>query len=221
MTHREAGGGRLSPGSRLLVLGAASVAADVTDLAEAADLVIEAFVDETGSSPSEILDRPVVNSIMSWVHRSDISVVVAIGDNAIRRIVVARLLTTMPEMRFATLIHPSSTVSQHAQIGRGSIVLAGARVAARSVVGAFAQLNMNVVVSHDCVIEDFASMNSGSTLGGRCQLGEGSCLGLNASVRERTSIGADAIVGANSFLNRDLPDRTVAGGVPGPRHCRW
>lgn len=206
--------GRPPAGSHLMVLGAASVAADVVDLADAAHLVIDAFVDETGSSPSEVLGHPVVGSIDRWIGCNEVAVVVAIGDNAVRRRVVARLAVTMPEARFATLIHPAATVSQHARIGQGSIVLAGARVAARTFLGSFAQLNMNVVVSHDCVVEDFASMNSGSALGGRCRLGAGSSLGLNSSVRERVSIGTDVIVGANSFVNRDLTDLVVAGGVP-------
>jgi len=56
---------------------------------------------------------------------------------------------------------------------------------------------------------------------GPIRVGKGSVVGAYATVRSGVTIGSRVTVGANSFVNRDVPDGQVVGGVParplGPR----
>ena len=49
---------------------------------------------------------------------------------------------------------------------------------------------------------------------GPIRIGKGSVIGAYATVRSGTTIGARVTVGANSFVNCDVQDDTVVGGVP-------
>jgi len=49
---------------------------------------------------------------------------------------------------------------------------------------------------------------------GPIRVGKGSVIGVYATVRSGTTIGARVTVGANSFVNCDVQDDAVVGGVP-------
>ena len=46
------------------------------------------------------------------------------------------------------------------------------------------------------------------------EIGHDVWIGAHAIVRRGTSIGIGAIVGANSFVNRDVPDYAIVAGSP-------
>ncbi len=54
----------------------------------------------------------------------------------------------------------------------------------------------------------------GATLGGRVVVGRETWIGIGACVREGIRIGARVMVGAGAVVLRDIPDETVAYGVP-------
>lgn len=65
-------------------------------------------------------------------------------------------------------------------------------------------------------IVDLASgemINSDGT-NARVQIGTHAWIGQNALVVQSLSIGAGAILGANSFLNRSIPDCALFAGTP-------
>ncbi len=45
-------------------------------------------------------------------------------------------------------------------------------------------------------------------------IGDRVWVGSNVYIREGITIGDDAVIGANSVVTKDIPTRTVAGGVP-------
>lgn len=200
---------------KMVVLGAAGVAHDIVDLADALGIPITAFVDETGASTERtLLDSPIHDSIEPWVNDSSVAFALAIGDNAAREAVHHRLRGIISIDRFPPLIHPGASVSAHARVGQGSIVLAGCRIAARADIAQFGYFNFNSVVAHECRVGSFVSFGPGAIAAGRCSIGERSALGMNCCVREKTSVGSDVVIGANSFVNSDLPPLAVAVGSP-------
>ena len=61
----------------------------------------------------------------------------------------------------ATLIHPAATVASDNRIGDGVLLAAGARVTTNVTLGRHVHLNVNAVVSHDCVIGDYTTLSPG------------------------------------------------------------
>ena len=113
-----------------------------------------------------------------------------------------------------TVIHPSAWVSPSAHIGCGVTVLPKVIVHTHASVGDFACINSGAIVEHDCSIGDHTFVQPGAVLAGGVTIGAGSVVGIGASIRERTRIGDNCIIGAGAYVHRDIPDNSVAYGVP-------
>jgi len=200
----------------LIVIGASAVALNVLDLAHATERRIEVLIDETAPTEAQVPGSSlrVSNTLEPWVDLDHLDVAIAIGDNFLRESVYRRLRNRVNSERFVELIHPAATVSPFANVGMGSILLAGSRIGPKAIVGNFAYITANAVVTHECVLDDFVSLSPGASLGGRVRVGTRTAIGMNASVRERCEISADVVVGANSFVNFDTPSSCILGGVP-------
>jgi len=140
---------------------------------------------------------------------------VCAGSGAVRERLVGRLAGRGigPE-RYATHVHPSCVVGENCRIGHGSILLAGCVLTDAVDVGAHAVVMPRVVLTHDDVVEDYATFAAGVALGGRVRIGRGAYLGMNSSVRQDLAVGEGAVLGMGSVLLRDLPAGRTWAGVP-------
>lgn len=139
---------------------------------------------------------------------------VAIGDNWTRWKIAHRLAATVHDIEFPAVVHPSVLVSRSARIGSGSVIMAGSIIAANAVVGEGCIVYTGSTVNHDCRMDDYASISPGVHLGGGAGIGMRSSIGIGSTVREKVSVGRDSAIGAGSVVLDDIPDDTVAYGVP-------
>ncbi len=75
-------------------------------------------------------------------------------------------------------------------------------------------LNKLCSVGHDTRICNFSTAAPGVNLGGNCVFGEGVEFGINSSTIQGVKIGAGAVIGGGAIVVRDIPDNSVAVGVP-------
>jgi sugar O-acyltransferase (sialic acid O-acetyltransferase NeuD family) len=175
------------------------------------------FVDDQPSATDrERVDRlgvPLLGPI-EWLAEEDPAtyVVLGIGDPGIRREVDRRVVAY--GRRAATLVHPAATVGRGTITGEGLLAFAGARVTTNVTLGRHVHLNQNVTIGHDCVLEDYVSVNPLAAVSGSCRLDSGVMIGANAAVLQNLTIGASAIVGAGACVVRDVPPGAVVKGVP-------
>lgn len=101
---------------------------------------------------------------------------IAVGDNGNRKAESERLAG----MKFVRLIHPSAVVSRTAEIGEGTIVMAGAVIQAHAKIGKHCIINTNAVCDHHTVVGDFAHIAPGVHLCGAVVVGEGALVGVGA-----------------------------------------
>lgn len=148
----------------------------------------------------------------------DIKFVVCAGKGLARRLLTARLgLAGISDERFATIVHPSVDVPGSVQVGPGSILLAHVALTADVTVGRHVVAMPQVTITHDDVVEDFATLCAGVTLGGQVRVAEAAYLGMNACVREGVTVGRQSMLGMGSVLTRNLPeDQTWAGNPARP-----
>lgn len=139
-------------------------------------------------------------------------VVVGVGANAAR----LRLTRELGERgaRLATLIHPRATVSSYAEVGAGSVVLAGAVVNIGARLGQAVIVNTGATVDHDCVLKDGVHIAPGARLAGGVHVGPESWIGVGAVVREYTVIGSRVVVGAGAVVVKPLTDSLAVVGNP-------
>ena len=116
--------------------------------------------------------------------------------------------------RFLSVIDHSAIVRPSAQLGEGVQVLPGAIVGCDATVGNNVILNSGAVIDHDTRLGAHSHVSPGAVLAGDVSIGETSHIGLGARVIQRVSIGSDCVVGAGAVVLRDVPDKSVAVGVP-------
>jgi sugar O-acyltransferase (sialic acid O-acetyltransferase NeuD family) len=139
-------------------------------------------------------------------------VVVAIADSQVRKAITQRLHTQ--GINIATLIHPSVSMSEYVKIKSGSIICSGTVITTNVTLGQASIVNLGCFIGHDTVLEDFVSLMPAANLAGEVRVGEGSYFGLNSCVINRTNIGKWSIIGAGATVVNDIPDYSVAVGVP-------
>ncbi|MCX4885528.1 acetyltransferase [Streptomyces sp. NBC_00847] len=137
------------------------------------------------------------------------------GDYASRARLVRRL--ALPADRWATVVHPTASVSATSEVGPGSVLLAYCVLTAAVRVGAHVAVMPHVVLTHDDMVEDYATLASGVRLGGGARLERGAYAGSGALVREGTTIGAWSLVGMGSAVLGDVPPGEVWVGSPARR----
>ena len=201
----------------LVLVAASGLALETAEAARAAGLAVAGCVDDDESLWGTTVRGwlPVLGGLDSLASQGDSPVVVCAGKGAVRERIVRRLAAAGvgPE-RYTTVVHPSVEVPQSCTVGPGSIVLAGCVLTAQAALGAHVVLMPHVTVPHDDVVEDFATLCAGVTLGGHVRVGRAAYLGMSSSVRERVVVGEESVLGMGGVLVRDLPAGETWTGVP-------
>lgn len=199
--------------SAVLLIGAGGHAKVVADIFRCCDVSVSGLLDDDAKRwNTTYFGLPVLGAPESFADHGAQGLILAIGSNAIRRQLAARLLPAQDWWQSA--IHPRAIVAASARVGQGSVIGAGAVINADSIVGDHAIINTGASVDHDCQIGNFAHLAPGVHLAGNVKIGEGAFLGIGSVVTPGVQIGDWAIVGAGSVVLRDVPARSMVYGVP-------
>ena len=136
----------------------------------------------------------------------------SIGATEGRRVAYERLSAS--GFDFATIIHPTATLSRYAEAGQGVQFLAGSIVQAGTLIGANSIINTGAIIEHDCNIGAHCHIAPGATLSGGVMIGDGVHVGAGATVRQGLVIGSGAIIGVGAAVVEDVESGAVVKGVP-------
>lgn len=203
--------------SELCIVGAGGHGVVVADAAQASGRWSAiAFFDDRWPATAAVDAWPVLGTLAALreriAKRDDVRVVVAIGDNR-RRLELSRELAAAGA-QLATVVHPFTAISSSAEIGAGTVVMAGAVVNPRARIGEAAILNTRASVDHDCVIGHGVHLCPGSTLAGNVTVRDLAWVGIGSSVIQGVTIGATSLVGAGAAVIRDVREATTVAGCP-------
>lgn len=192
----------------MYLFGASGHGKVIKDILNANGIKVEAFADDN-PNVNECGGRPVVHDATGLS-----PMIVSIGVNRIRKMIVERLKANNPDIKFATAIHPSAVISPTAKIGEGTVVMAGAVVNADAVIGNHCIINTGATVDHDCKIGDYCHIAPGVNISGATNVGEGTWVGVGSCVIQCLNIGKNCMIGAGSVVVKDIPDNVTAFGCP-------
>jgi sugar O-acyltransferase (sialic acid O-acetyltransferase NeuD family) len=208
----------VSPASeRLLLVGASGLAREVLAVVrEWGSHEVIGFLDDDVERRGSVVDGlPVIGGVEEIKELGDVALVLCVGRGAGRESLAARLTSLgVGDDRYATVIHPSVAVPAGSRVGAGSVLLAGVVLTTAVVIGRHVVVMPHATLTHDDVVEDFATLCAGVALGGDVRVGRGAYLGMSSSVRERVVVGAGATLGMGGVLLADLPDGETWVGVP-------
>lgn len=198
----------LSMENKITLFGASGHCKVIIDILQNSGARIEVIVDDNPNIKT-ILGKTVLlsNQIDSRILKN---VIVSIGNNRIRKLIVYRLNSS-----FSKAIHPRSTVSSFAKIDEGTVVMAGVIINPDVVIGKHCILNTAATIDHDSTIEDFVHISPNVSLAGGVHVGEGTHIGIGATVIQEIKIGKWATIGAGAVIISDVPDYAVVVGNPG------
>lgn len=177
------------------------------------------FLDDDTSLNGALIDEHRVLGPLSLLQDlPDVQVVVGIA-NPRRRDARAKVVERLdlPPDRYATVVHPSASIGRGTELGRGTVVLAGAVTTTDVTIGAHNLLMPRVVLTHDDITADCVTLAAGVELSGHVRVGSSAYLGAGSLVREGCTIGSLALIGMGAVVLRDVPDNEVWVGNPARR----
>lgn len=209
-----------APSSRpVLLLAASGLAREVLVVLHQLGTEVAGILDDDPSRHgTSVGGVPVMGPVAVAAELTSCALVVCAGASHLRMIMVDRLAALgVSSDRYVAVVHPQVEVPASCRVGAGSVLLAGTVLTADVRVGRHVVIMPRVVLTHDDVVEDYATLCAGATFGGDVRIGRGAYVGMAASVREHSRVGAHATLGMGAVLVEDLPDHQTWAGVPAHR----
>jgi sugar O-acyltransferase (sialic acid O-acetyltransferase NeuD family) len=197
----------------LVIFGAGGHAVSVANVAISDGYNVKHFVDKSKIG-QKLLGFSIIGDIADLYDLDFYCFGIAVGDNAVRERIYNELQAKHANLYFPPLVHSSATVSSFTSIGDGTVVMPKAVIGPNSKVGKFCILNTRSSIDHDCLMMDFSSLAPSAVTGGTVRIGLRSAVSIGAIIKHGLKIGNDSVVGANSYLNKDLSNNQVAYGTP-------
>jgi sugar O-acyltransferase (sialic acid O-acetyltransferase NeuD family) len=116
--------------------------------------------------------------------------------------------------RFATLVHPTASVSGSSYVGEGSIISPGVIVAAKTRIGRYVILNRGALIGHHTEVGDLTTVGPGANIAGSCMVGRSSFIGMGAIINDHITVGSGSVVGSGAVVTRNVPDNVQVVGIP-------
>jgi len=157
----------------LVIIGAGGHGQAIADLALSLRKFSKiSFLDDSYPKNNAVLGIPVIGN-SSYLFNEELdfdSCFVAIGNNAIRKLMVCKIIEN--DFPLVSLVHPRAWASEFAEISRGCAVMAGAVVGTSAKLGLASLVNANATVDHDCILHKFSHLGVGVQLAGGVEVGE-------------------------------------------------
>lgn len=116
---------------------------------------------------------------------------------------------------FTSTLSPLAEIGNYnVSIGNGSNVLSNAILSNSVKIGKGCLVYYNVIITHDCVVNDFVELSPNVVLLGNVEVGDFSQIGASTTILPKVKIGRNVIIGAGSVVTKDIPDNSLAYGVP-------
>jgi sugar O-acyltransferase (sialic acid O-acetyltransferase NeuD family) len=153
-----------------------------------------------------------VNGVYTSTTHTDNKLVIAVGNNNIRRDIAHRV-----SHAFGKVIHPGTIISPSVEVHEGTVIMAGSIIQAETKIGKHVIVNTGARIDHDCYVSDYTHIAPGVILCGDVRIGEGALIGAGSTILPGMSVGNWAVVGAGSVVTSNVPDFAVVVGVPSKR----
>ncbi|NSL52735.1 acetyltransferase [Calidifontibacillus erzurumensis] len=195
------------PGEKIIVIGAGSLGKLTVDCIlqnkECVPNNIGILDDDISKHDTRILNIPVLGPISlidSLSEKKDVSFVVAIANNSIRK----KIVDENPKLNYRSIISNRAIISPLSKIGRGCIILPGTVVDPEAIINNHVIINKLATIAHDVTLHDFSQVSPGVNFGGFVDFGECSFIGLGAAILPNVKITNNVTIGAGAVVTKDI-----------------
>ena len=172
------------------------------------------FVDD-GKEVEQIINGYRVLGNLQYLkeYSKEVYVVCAIANYKIKKSIIDKLKENK-NIKFATLIHPSTKLNNTVSIGEGCIIYQNVIATANITIGDHVIISPKTGIGHDSVVENYCSLLWNVNVSGNVVVKEGVLVGSGATIIQGLSVGQKSIIGAGAVVIRDIPSNTTAVGNP-------
>lgn len=173
------------------------------------------FIDDDPEKYGKIINGYPIVGDTDWLleKSSEICVAVAIANPEARRSIVEKLKANS-NIIFPNIIAPDAKISEFVEWGEGCIICYGNIITVNINIGDFFISNRCCTVGHDCKIGDYVTLNPMASVSGNVTVEDCVDIGTGANIIQGRTIGANSIIGAGAVVIRDIPQGSIAVGVP-------
>ena len=195
--------------NRLIIIGAGGHGKVIADSAIKNGYTDIGFVDDNATG--ECMGFPVTGTCADIEKFNDgnTDFVIGIGNNAVRKVIAEKY-----NVNWVSIVHPSAQIALNAEIGKGTVVMAGAVINVCAMVGEHCIINTGAIVEHDNVIENYVHISPNAALGGNVLVGALTHIGIGATVKNNTDICSDCTIGAGAVVIYDIKKSGTYIGMP-------
>ena len=118
------------------------------------------------------------------------------------------------QLRLKSLVYPGTIIGEDTALGDGIIVMPGIIIGPGATLGNHVIINNAATVDHDTVLGENVTLGPGVHLAGEVVVRRDTFIGIGAACPPGVTIGANCNIGAGSVVIKDIPDNTIAAGVP-------
>ena len=186
--------------------GHSKVVFSIIDLLDHVNVV--GFYDD--NKRGEFCKYPILGTIQELQPNHD-GYIIGIGNDRVRR----DIFNKYPNLNWISIAHPKSIINSNVDIGKGTVVCAGAIIQPEVKIGEHCIINTGCSIDHESQIGNFCSICPGTVICGRVKIGDLSFIGANSTIIQCLSIGKECIVGAGSVIIKNVTDIQKVVGNPG------
>tara|TARA_B000000609_G_C24008596_1_gene258865 strand:+ start:24 stop:686 length:663 start_codon:yes stop_codon:yes gene_type:complete len=177
------------------------------------DLKFIGFLDDNPNNNSRKLYGNKIIGKLNWIkHHKDVYVINSIFRNPYSREQVTLKLKEFGA-KFFTFIHPSASY-KYASIGEGSIICRNCILEPGVSIGEQSVILHNTVISHDSKIGKYNFIGNNVTIQGKNLIGDYVTISAGSSTCPNCEIMEGSLIGINSFINKNIPERCILGSPP-------
>lgn len=202
----------------LIILGAGGMGRQVLSFAKSCDgfekeYDIKGFLDDNLEAMKAFPGYPpVLGTVDDYKVEADDVFFNSIGDVQSKKRCINKILDKGGE--FITLVHPTAQVSPETKIGKGCMIGSYVGIGVETTIGDFCLIQSKATIGHDVHIADYARIDCNVVLIAGVNVGNDVCIHTSAVINHDVSLGDGSIVGAMSFVIRNVKAGQTVFGNP-------
>jgi len=151
--------------------------------------------------------------VLEHFKNSDNRFVLGLGSPAVRKKMYSKMLELggIPY----TIKSPFAHIGNYGvQIGEACNIMTGTIITNDVTIGDGVLVNLDCTVGHDVLIGNFCELSPSVNISGGVQVGHSCSIGTGAIILPKVKIGNNVVIGAGAVVTKDIPDNSLAVGVP-------
>lgn len=192
----------------IILVGGGGHCKSVIEVAESAGCEILGILDLPEFIGAKILGYEVLGSdtdVAKYADKAEFVVTLGFIKNPALRIKLHGNIINQGG-KLATIIASTSHVSNHAEIGEGTVVLHQATVNAGAKIGKGVIINTAANIEHGVVVGDYAHISTGVMVNGDCKVGANTFIGSRSVLANGVKVCDNCVVGAGSIVIKDITE---------------